>query len=91
MAETLSVAVCLFPNVTSLDYQGPVELFGFLTPDRSQKHLPSNPTITFKLTYLSHTLDPIKPLSGPTLLPDLTYNSVITDGIQYDILLVPGG
>ncbi|KAF7321787.1 DJ-1 protein-PfpI domain-containing protein [Mycena kentingensis (nom. inval.)] len=90
--KAMKVAVCLFPNVTITDYQGPVELFGILQAKTIQRALNSVykelPDFTMELTYLGHTLDPIEPCSGPLLQPGKTYDDAQE---QFDIILVPGG
>ena len=88
----LTIAVCLFPNLTALDYQGPVELFGFLKKEElSLWGLPSTPKHTLRITYLSHTLDPVPLKAGPDAMPQETYRNIIDNNRQFDIFLVPGG
>lgn len=90
-AEILSVAVCLFNGVTALDYQGPVELFGFLSPENARAESLQSPRLLL-LTFLSHSLDPVTPSAGgPAVVPRRTYSDVINSKTQYDILLIPGG
>ncbi|KAJ7130855.1 class I glutamine amidotransferase-like protein [Mycena crocata] len=90
----LRVAVCLFPGVTTTDYQGPVELLGILSPKNRQRAINgvfkelTVPDISIELTYLSHTLDPVEPTAGPMVLPSITYDDAQE---QFDIILVPGG
>ncbi|KAJ7602462.1 class I glutamine amidotransferase-like protein [Roridomyces roridus] len=92
MAKVYRVAVCLFPGVTTLDYQGPVELLGILSSKNRQRALngvsQEMPSLFMEFTYLSHTMDPVEPTAGPAVLPSMTYN---TAKEQFDILLVPGG
>ncbi|EJD03101.1 class I glutamine amidotransferase-like protein [Fomitiporia mediterranea MF3/22] len=90
MTEVLTIAVCLFNQVTALDYQGPVELFGFLSPDSTLRSEINSPR-SLRLIFLSHNLDPVIPGAGPAILPQATYNDALASKIQYDILLVPGG
>ncbi|EJD03100.1 class I glutamine amidotransferase-like protein [Fomitiporia mediterranea MF3/22] len=90
MTEVLTVAICLFNQVVALDYQGPVEFFGFLGPDNPLRSYIDSP-ISMRLIFLSHNLDPVIPGSGPAVLPQATYNDALASKIQYDILLVPGG
>lgn len=94
MTQTYRVAVCLFPGVTTTDYQGPVELLGILSSKNREralngvlKDLP-DPGLNIEFTYLSHTLDPVEPTAGPLALPSLTYDDAQE---QFEILLVPGG
>lgn len=90
MVETLNIAVCLFPNLTALDFQGAVELLGFISPE-NVKNRGIKASHALRLTYLSHSLEPVIPNSGPGLVPQSTYNDALTSNTQYDILLVPGG
>lgn len=90
----LRLAVCLFDDVTSLDYQGPIALFGFLEPE-VVKVLPvfknsTPPKYTIEITYLAHTLDPVKSSPGPLVVPSRTYDE-IKDDEQFDLILIPGG
>ncbi|KAJ6500174.1 class I glutamine amidotransferase-like protein [Mycena vitilis] len=91
MTQTLRVAVCLFPGVTSTDYQGPVELLGILSGknrQRAERVSKNLPDLFIEFTYLGPTLDPIEPTAGPLLLPTLAYDDAKE---QFDIVLVPGG
>ncbi|THH26705.1 hypothetical protein EUX98_g7483 [Antrodiella citrinella] len=77
-----------------MDFQGPMELLGFLSPSRILDET-SNPgfgipAYAITTTYLSPKDGPIKPMSGPLLLSSTTYDSVGPDE-QFDILLIPGG
>ncbi|KAG7448226.1 class I glutamine amidotransferase-like protein [Guyanagaster necrorhizus] len=86
------MAVCLYNGVTSLDYQGPVELLALRsTPIRKMfpDLLGANETnCAIDATYLANTLDPIVPLAGPKVLPDQTYDDAKE---QFDIIFIPGG
>ncbi|TRM58180.1 class I glutamine amidotransferase-like protein [Schizophyllum amplum] len=99
---SLSVAVCLYPLVTALDYQGPVEFLAALTasakPFILKEHstgfedtYDSIPTLG-PLTYLAPSNEPTGPgisgEAGPRVIPDKTYAEATE---QFDILLVPGG
>ena len=86
--QTLTVAVCLFKGVTTLDYLGSMELFGFLSSQRSRR-LSNEYAIDIK--YLANTSQEIEPESGPRVLPDFTFEEAARLGQQYDILFVPGG
>ena len=91
MPRTLSLAVCLFDNVASTDFQGPAELFGFISPRGYPKRdWAIEPAYLIDATYLSVTMDPVYTMSGPALVPSRTYEQ-IEDDEQFDILLVPGG
>ncbi|KAL0960194.1 hypothetical protein HGRIS_011828 [Hohenbuehelia grisea] len=88
----LTVAVCLYDQVTSLDYQGPVELLGSFQPEILAQFKVINdppPAYTMKIEFLAHTRDPVKPNAGPRLHPDKTFEEA--QGTQYDILFIPGG
>lgn len=90
--ELWTVAVCLFNNVTGLDFLGPVELFGFLSPeniDRRRSTMQSfEPKIALNIHYLSVSLDLVTPISGPQFRPTDLFTA---QDRQYDVLLVPGG
>ncbi|KAJ7079069.1 class I glutamine amidotransferase-like protein [Mycena belliarum] len=93
MAQTtLRVAVCLFPGVTTTDYQGPVELLGILSLKNRQRALngvsKDLPDLCIEFTYLSHTLDPVEPTAGPHVLPSMMYDEAQE---QFEIILIPGG
>jgi len=79
-------------KVTTTDYQGPVELLGILSAKNRQRALSgvseNLPDLNIEFTYLSHTLDPVEPTSGPLILPSLTYDDAKE---QFDIILIPGG
>ncbi|KIJ52507.1 hypothetical protein M422DRAFT_58665 [Sphaerobolus stellatus SS14] len=91
MSATLHLALCLFPDVTALDYQGPVELFGYISPKNiARQELFKESPCLIDITYFSHTMDPIEPSAGPHILPMRTYDDV-KDGEQFDIIFVPGG
>ncbi|ESK85141.1 hypothetical protein Moror_3573 [Moniliophthora roreri MCA 2997] len=90
------LAVCLFPDVTPLDYQGPIELLGgFSTANQARwGHLYKNlPKCTIDPEYLSHTHEPVKPMTGPAVVPTMTYAEALErkDGKEFDIILIPGG
>ncbi|KAF9070230.1 class I glutamine amidotransferase-like protein [Rhodocollybia butyracea] len=95
--KTYRLAVCLYPGVTTLDYQGPIELLGlFSTTNRAKpdsflqsfKHLPE---FAIDPEYLSHTREPVIPWAGPPALPTGTYTEAINAGTQFDIIMIPGG
>jgi putative intracellular protease/amidase len=91
MTVPLRLAVCLFPGVKALDYQGPMEVLGYLSlkklNDTMRGQFPKPPPYSLDTSYLSHNLEPVEPISGPLVLPNALYNT--TD--QYDVILVPGG
>ncbi|KAJ7495962.1 class I glutamine amidotransferase-like protein [Mycena galericulata] len=92
MTQTFRVAVCLFPGVTTTDYQGPVELLGIFSSKNRERALSgvsrNLPDLTIEFSYLSHTMDPVEPTAGPLILPSLTYDDAQE---QFEIILVPGG
>ena len=94
MTKTLRLAVCLFPRVTSLDYQGPIEIFSFIFSSA----LSNNPekfvtplSYSFEPAYLAETLQPVEASGGPCVVPTSTYQKETESGTQYDVLFVPGG
>ncbi|KAL1716902.1 class I glutamine amidotransferase-like protein [Schizophyllum commune] len=92
---SLSVAVCMYNRMTSLDYQGPIEFLAALSaktkPYMFKEKADSLPTLG-PFTYLSHTLEPVAPgyagEAGPRLTPDKTFGEAKE---QFDIIMVPGG
>ncbi|KAH8079448.1 class I glutamine amidotransferase-like protein [Cristinia sonorae] len=89
---TLKLAVCLFNNVAATDFQGPVELFGFLSPSRLETNNPGfgMPKYAISTTYLSLIDGLITPMSGPSMMGSTTYDKVGPDE-QFNIILIPGG
>jgi len=89
--KILKIAVCIFPGVATLDYQGPMELFGFLAPSRlSDERSTTSSPFALEPTYISYTKDPVKPASGPLVLPDRTFDDIPAEE-QFEIVLIPGG
>lgn len=89
-SSPLRLAVCLFPDVTALDFQGPIELLGCITPKRLRMtghRFKTLPSTSIEITYLSHNLEPVEPMTGPLLQINNTYETEE----QFDILLIPGG
>ena len=94
MTKALRLAVCLFPRVTSLDYQGPIEIFSFIFSSvlsKDPKKFVTPPSHSFEPAYLAETLQPVEASGGPCVVPTSTYQKEIEAGTQYDVLLVPGG
>lgn len=90
----LKLAVCLFPDLTLLDFAGPVQVFALLEPKNVQAHsamYPTLPPVQVETTYLSHNRAPVVGDAGPAFIPHRTYGEVLENFEQYDILLVPGG
>ena len=94
-SPSLSVAICLYPNLTALDYQGPIEFLAALSakakPFMFKEQADALPTLG-PFVYLSHSLEPVAPgfsgEAGPRMTPDKIYGEAKE---QLDILLVPGG
>lgn len=74
IANMISVAALIFPNVQTLDLFGPLELLGWL-PEK------------FKITTVGETAGTVRCRSGQLITVDRT----LSDGSDYDIILVPGG
>ena len=89
MVTVLKLAVCLFPEVTALDYQGPMELLGFLSKSAQDQKLGPPSPYQIEATYLGYDKNPIVPAAGPRLVADATYEE--GNEQQFDIILVPGG
>ena len=91
---TLRLAVCLYPDLTPLDFIGPTEVFVLLEPKIIQAHLemyPTLPPVQIEATYFSHNREPVAGDVGPRLIPQRTYGEVLESFEQYDLILVPGG
>jgi len=93
--ETLSFAVCLFDNVQLLDYAGPMDLFGYL--DNSDRNNPKHwtffdpvPAVAFDFTYIAPNTS-VWPTAGPEVIATTTYEAVLAQQKQFDVILVPGG
>ncbi|ESK85142.1 dj-1 family protein [Moniliophthora roreri MCA 2997] len=86
------MAVCLYPDNTSLDYQGVIEIL-CSTSIRGRKQLApwlkNPPNFAINPEYLSHNHEPVQPTLGPALVPTMTYHEA--KGTQFDIILIPGG
>ena len=86
--------MCLYPNVTALDYQGAVELFRTGSKNQQQNSAflagvgKGSPDVSIDITFLGPSLDLVKPEAGPRVQPDDTYDNTKE---QFDILLLPGG
>ena len=87
MATTLKVAVLLYPQVCPTDYQGPIDLFSFASPESIESHKWNSP---YALTADFVAEKTVYGSSGPGFVPTRSYDSVGPDE-QYDIILVPGG
>ncbi|CAE6488526.1 unnamed protein product [Rhizoctonia solani] len=88
---TWKFGIVLFPKLIVLDFQGPMELLGFLTkgfPSQTNPAWPYSP-YEFEFDYLAESLDPVVPNVGPAITPTKTFGQV--NQTQYDIILVPGG
>ncbi|TCD71636.1 hypothetical protein EIP91_007383 [Steccherinum ochraceum] len=87
--QTLRLAVCLFNNVSILDFQGSIEQIEFLHP-KTVFPARFGSKIVIEPVYIGPTREPVKTCSGPSLLPTKAYDDVGAEE-QFDILLVPGG
>ncbi|KAK7034030.1 hypothetical protein VNI00_012461 [Paramarasmius palmivorus] len=86
------LAVCLYPDVAALDYQGPIEMLGGFSTElqaRFGHYYKTRPSCAINVEFLSHTKEPVKPVAGPGLVPTLTYKEAMETDI--DIILIPGG
>ncbi|KAK7034031.1 hypothetical protein VNI00_012462 [Paramarasmius palmivorus] len=86
------LAVCLYPGLTVLDYQGPIEILGGFSTEvlASFGHLyKTRPPCSINVEFLSHTMEPVKPFTGPAVVPTMTYKEALEADI--DIILIPGG
>lgn len=92
MSTELTIAVCLFNAVDAQDYQGPVELFGFVNA-KNPGGIDPSPRFSLNIKYISSSLEYVQPAFGPRIVPDAVYKDMITadNWQQFDILLVPGG
>ena len=91
---TLKLAVCLFPDLTLLDFVGPVQVLGVLESRKIQAYgasYPTSPPVQVETTYFSHNRAPVLGDVGPGLIPQRTYGEVLNNFEQYDLILVPGG
>lgn len=91
---TLRLAVCLFPDLTILDFVGPVQVLGALESRIIQAYgasYPALPPVQVETTYFSHNRAPVIGDVGPGLVPQRTYGEVLESFEQYDLVLVPGG
>ena len=90
--QTLKLAVCLFDDVAFLDFSGPMESIGFLAPwnvlNAGLTHVDSK--VAIEAVYLGPSEAPVKPTTGPAMVPTKTYDDV-RDDEQFDIIIVPGG
>jgi putative intracellular protease/amidase len=73
------LAVCLYPKLTTLDFQGPLELIGGLSVEILKAYAPLIP----------NSMDPVRPGTGPDLVPTKTYGDMMDT--HFDIIMVPGG
>ena len=87
---TYKIAICLYTDVTNLDYGGPMELLGCLQPSVIQMGWLKSDYVMAP-TYLHYDRTPFRgSLVGPMVTPDMAYDEV-KEGEQFDILFVPGG
>ena len=85
----LRLAVVLFPNAFPLDFVGPLDILGTLRPE---KH---DPPLSCSITtiLLSHSLDPLPTSAGWDIVPQMTYETALSEKEKgkWDGVLVPGG
>jgi putative intracellular protease/amidase len=90
----LKLAVCLFPDLTVLDFIGPMTVLKILESrniETLKASYPMSPRVQIKTTHFSHDLAPVVGDVGPELIPQRTYGEVLANFEQYDLILVPGG
>lgn len=84
-SQELKVAVCLYADVQLLDFARPLDLLSFVNDS-----VLTPPPVTFRLAQLS--TEPTVTSSGAlAITPTSTYAQALAAGVQYDVLLVPGG
>lgn len=77
-----------------LAYKGPMEIIGTAEVKSAWPFFSSvpgtpQPKALFDAEYVAETLDLIRPITGPQILPTKTFSEVASK--QFDIILVPGG
>ena len=88
----LRVAVLIFPNLVSLDVQGPIEFLGFVDPKHpAAGNLPIQPKYQLEFHYVAPTFASVKPVAGPSIVPNTTYQLALWRKQQFDVVFVPGG
>ncbi|KZV99319.1 class I glutamine amidotransferase-like protein [Exidia glandulosa HHB12029] len=85
-----------FDDVQLIDYAGPGDLLGFIDADPSKpldSHIQVPPSHRLEFTYLAPADcgELLQPTSGPLVKPSLSYEQAIERGVQFDVILVPGG
>nr|QGV12922.1 class I glutamine amidotransferase-like protein [Auricularia cornea] len=88
-SKVLKVAICLYPGVQLLDFAGPLDLLSVLSPAHAGIVKPP-PPVLFSMTQLA-TEDTVVASAGLVMKATSTYDKEIASGVQYDVLLVPGG
>ncbi|KAK7458166.1 hypothetical protein VKT23_010074 [Stygiomarasmius scandens] len=91
---TYTLAVCLYPQFGTLDYQGPVEILSTFSAHSRENFgfvLDKFPDSAIEAEFISHSLDAVQPFVGPKVLPTGTYKGAMDEGKQYDIIFIPGG
>ena len=90
----LKLAVCLFPGLTVLDFIGPMTVLKILESrniETLKASYPMSPRVQIETTHFSHNRAPVVGDVGPELTPQRTYEEVLENFEQYDLILVPGG
>ncbi|KDQ61286.1 hypothetical protein JAAARDRAFT_173908 [Jaapia argillacea MUCL 33604] len=91
--QVLSVAVCLYNDVTVLDYQGALDILGGVGFCCEKGFLPRSPKFVYDFKYLAKSLEPVQPIgSAPKVVPTMTYSEALDpEAKQFDIIIVPAG
>lgn len=90
MSKHYKIGVCLYPDCTGLDFYGAIDLLSPLELQaRAKSVVPLDCPVTTEVFYLSDTLKPVTPFSGPKLLPDRTYDDPSLS--ELNVVLIPGG
>ncbi|CAE6337350.1 unnamed protein product [Rhizoctonia solani] len=93
--QVLTIAVVLCQGVTTLDYQGPMEILETASINSLGGQwlatIPGmlKPKVKFECEFVAESRDPIRGSSGPFIVATKTFEEV--EGKQFDIILVPAG
>lgn len=96
MPENLTIGVCICDGVTLSDYIPPMEIIASLNMVDSPLfplELANDIKHRIKVDYIAPAKKPIYSLTGVqiTVNPTRTYQEVLKEGIQYDVIWVPAG
>ncbi|CAE6535593.1 unnamed protein product [Rhizoctonia solani] len=97
MSETkvLTIAVVLCQGVTTLDYQGPMEILEAASTNSLGGQMITaipglpQPKVKFECEFVAESREPIRGTSGPLIVATKTFDEVSSK--QFDIVLVPAG